>query len=74
MFSRAQTAASPEALICHEYTNAELMFPGIGIVVFAVVAGEAELVRYDPTDEYNPYLKMRLPICRDGWHIVRRVR
>ena len=55
-------------------TRRELMFPGIGNVVFALDVGDVALVPYDPTKEYNPYLKRRLPICRDGWHIVRRVR
>ncbi|MCZ6786176.1 MAG: peptidylprolyl isomerase [Planctomycetota bacterium] len=52
----------------------EIMFPGIGNVVFTLDVGEVALVPYDPTEEYNPYLKKRLPVCRDGWHIVRRVR
>ena len=55
-------------------TRREITFPGISDVVFELDVGEVALVPYDPTEEYNPYLKRRLPICRDGWHIVRRVR
>jgi hypothetical protein len=55
-------------------TRREILFPGIGNVVFELDVGAAALVPYDPREEYNPYLKKRLPICRDGWHIVRRVR